>query len=239
VKVYIKGGGAFPRFYKVKEMQQSFEHARENMVECQLRPNKVTDSGVLEAVRRVGREAFLPRHLQGIAYVDEDIALGGGRFMMEPMVLARLVQAAEIKPDDVVLDLGCGTGYSTAVLGHLAGTVVAIEADKTMAEEADKLLREMDVCNVAVIQQDKIAEGYAQQGPYNAILINGSVGHVPEKILGQLEDGGRLVAVLSNRGHMGSAVVIVRTGGSFSTRQLFDAATPALPGFEAPKSFVF
>lgn len=220
-------------------MQQSFEHARENMVECQLRPNKVTDSAVLDAVRNVAREAFLPRHLQGIAYVDEDIALGGGRYMMEPMVLIRLIQAAEVSPEDIVLDIGCGTGYSTAVMGHLAGTVVALEADKVMAEEADRLLRGIEVCNVAVIQQDKPAEGYAQQGPYNVIVINGSVSRVPENILAQLADGGRLVTVLSNKGHMGSAALITRTGESFSTRHLFDAATPVLSGFEAPESFVF
>lgn len=209
------------------------------MVECQIRPNRVTSEALIAALRAVPRETFLPRHLQSIAYVDDDIALGGGRFMMDPAVLARLMQEAEITENDVVLDIGCANGYSAAVLGHVAGTVVALESDKTMAEEADKLLREMAVCNVAVIHQEQLTEGYAKQGPYNVIVLAGAVSSIPENITQQLAEGGRLVTVVTGRGVVGEAVIVTRTGEHFSTRKLFDAATPVLSGFEQPKSFVF
>ena len=209
------------------------------MVESQLRPNKVTDTVIIEAMRAIPREMFVPRHLQGVAYVDEDVSLGNGRYLREPIIIARLIQVANIQKTDIVLDIGCNTGYTTAVIGHLAGTVVGLEFDETLANEADKLLHDLDICNAVVVRQEKLPEGYAAQGPYNVILINGSVPAVPDKIKAQLADGGRLVTVLSDRGHMGSAVLITRVGDSFSTRVLFDAATPTLAGFEARKTFAF
>lgn len=219
-------------------MQHAFAVSRENMIEGQLRPNRVLDEAVLGAMRTVPRERFVPRHLESISYVDEDIAVGSGRYLPEPMVLARLLQEAGIGKTDIVLDVGCGTGYSTAVLGHIAATVVAIERDKVMAERAEALLRELNICNAVVIHQEDLGQGHAQ-GPFDIILINGSVPAVPEKIKSQLADGGRLVTVLSSRGHMGSAVLITRTGETFTTRVLFDAATPTLAGFEEQKTFVF
>jgi protein-L-isoaspartate(D-aspartate) O-methyltransferase len=220
-------------------MIQTFEQARENMVESQLRPNKVTDGALLEAVRKIPREQFVPRHLQSVAYVDEDVPLGNGRYLREPVIVARLIQEAGVLKDDIVLDIGCNTGYSTAVLGHLAGTVVALEAEDQLADEAEKLLHDLDICNVVVVRQKDLREGYAQQGPYDVIFINGSVPAVPARIKAQLADGGRLVTVISESGHMGVATLITRNGDSFSSRALFDAATPTLKGFEAAKTFVF
>jgi protein-L-isoaspartate(D-aspartate) O-methyltransferase len=209
------------------------------MVECQLRPNKVTDAALLDAMRKIPREQFVPRHLQSVAYVDEDVPLGNGRYLREPVIVARLIEEAGLQKDDIVLDIGCNTGYSTAVLGHLAGTVVALEAEDHFADEAEKLLHDLDICNVVVVRQKDLREGYAQQGPYDVIFINGSIPAVPAKIRAQLADGGRLVTVISDRGHMGTATLVTRNGDSFSSRALFDAATPTLKGFEAPKSFVF
>lgn len=220
-------------------MAQVFEKARENMVDCQLRPNRVTDDAIIDAMRKIPREKFVPRQLQGFAYVDEDVPLGNGRYLREPVIIARLIQAAEIKKSDIVLDIGCNTGYSTAVMGHLAATVVGLEIEDTLANEADKLLHDLDIINVVVVRQGKLSEGYAAQGPYNVIFINGSVSAVPDGIKNQLADGGRLVTVVSKHGHMGRAVLIERHGDHFSTRELFDAATPTLVGFEADKSFAF
>ncbi|MCC7038166.1 MAG: protein-L-isoaspartate O-methyltransferase [Alphaproteobacteria bacterium] len=220
-------------------MAQTFEKARENMVDCQLRPNRVTDDAIINAMRNIPREKFVPRHLQGFAYVDEDVALGNGRYLREPVIIARLIQEANIQKSDIVLDIGCNTGYTTAVMGHLAATVVGLEIEETLANEADKLLHDLDIINVVVVRQGKLSEGYAAQGPYNVILINGSVSAVPEGIKQQLADGGRLVTVVSKHGHMGQAVLIERHGDHFSTRVLFDAATPTLVGFEAEKSFAF
>ena len=209
------------------------------MVDSQLRPNKVTDAALIAAMRKSPRELFVPRHLQGFAYVDEDIALGRGRWLREPIIIARLIQESEPLKTDVVLDIGCNTGYTTAVLGHLAGMVVGLEIDEQLAKEADKLLHDLDVVNAVVVRQQNLREGYAQQGPYNIILINGSVPAVPDVIRAQLAEGGRLVTVLSEKGNMGTAIVMTRHGDNFSTRVLFDAATPTLTGFEAHKKFVF
>jgi protein-L-isoaspartate(D-aspartate) O-methyltransferase len=216
-----------------------FKAARQNMINGQLRPNGVGDACVLAAVEAVPREMFVPGYLQGMAYADEDIAIGGGRYLPDPTVLARLVQAAGVTAADIVLDIGPGTGYSTAILGQLANTVVAVESDAALIKKADQNLRELDICNAAVVEHKSMKEGYAAQAPFDVILINGSVPAVPELLMSQLSDGGRLVAVISNRGHMGSAVLIIRKGDSFSRRVLFDAAAPALPGFGLPASFVF
>ena len=218
---------------------QAYDYARKNMIDGQIKTNKVTDPTLIKALQSVPREKFVPRHLQNIAYIDEDIALGNGRYLPEPMVLARLIQQAAPSKDDLALDIGCGTGYSTALLGHLASTVVGIEQSIEMAEQADTLLHDLDICNAVVIQQKDLRAGYPQQGPYNIILINGSVPAVPEAIKKQLAEGGRLVTVLSDKGHMGTAVMITRSGDNFSTQILFDAATPTLAGFERTKSFEF
>ncbi len=215
-----------------------FLAARANMVESQLRTNKVTDVRVLGAFETVPRERFTPDDLTGVAYVDEDIAIGEGRYMMEPMVLARLLQAAAIDPGDMVLDIGCGSGYSSAILAQLAATVVAVESDKLLAEQANAALAELSIDNVVLIDAP-LTEGYAKQAPYNAILLNGSVAKVPDGILDQLGEGGRLVTVLRDRPHLGRAVLMQKSGGIVSSRTLFNAATPLLPGFAEPPRFVF
>jgi protein-L-isoaspartate(D-aspartate) O-methyltransferase len=218
---------------------QNFDIARENMIFSQLRPSGIASPSLIAAIQAVPRERFVPRHLQRVAYVDADIEAGGGRILPELPVLARLLQALDVRQGDVVLDIGCSTGYCAAVLSHMAATVVAIEENAVMAEEAERLLRALDICNVAVIQQKNLREGYAAQAPYHKILINGSVAEVPDEILSQLADGGHLVTVILNKGHMGSAVLFTRTGDGFSKRVLFDAAMPALSGFERRKSFDF
>lgn len=218
---------------------QNFDLARENMILSQLRPMGVSSPALIEAIHALPRERFVPRHLQRIAYVDEEIDVGGGRVLPEPAVLARLIQALEVTSDDVVLDIACGTGYSTALLARMAATVVALDVGLDMVSEAERLLRELDICNAVVVPQVDLSQGYAAQAPYHKILINGSVVEVPEGILSQLADGGRLVTVISNGGHMGSAVLFIRTGDSFSRRTLFDAAAPALSGFGSRKSFDF
>lgn len=220
-------------------MQQAFEDARKNMVEGQLLPNKVTDPALIDALRRIPRENFVPEGMAGIAYVDEDVAIAPGRYLPEPLVLARLLQAAGLRRSDIVLDIGSGTGYAAAIMGNLAGTVVGLESDAAMAAAAESQLRELGVINAAVVHQPDLRQGYPQQGPYNVILINGSVPHVPEKILQQLADGGRLVTVRSKRGHMGTGIMITRRGAHFAMQSLFDAATPTLTGFETAEAFVF
>ncbi len=215
-----------------------YAKARLNMVDGQVKPNRVTDNGVLDALLEVPRELFVPKALRGIAYVDEDICIGGNRYLMEPMVLARLLNEAQIRRNEVVLDIGCATGYSTAVIARLANTVVGLESDPDMARQAGTLLSQIGVDN-AVVVTGPLTDGYAAQGPYGCIVLNGAVAEVPEQICSQLAEGGRLAAVVRPPGQTGRAVLWTRVGGALSRRELFDAATPILPGFEPRPAFVF
>jgi protein-L-isoaspartate(D-aspartate) O-methyltransferase len=217
---------------------QDFTAARTNMVEGQIRPNKVIDSALVEALRQVPRERFVPPALRGVAYVDEDVAIGQGRYLMEPMVFARLAQEARIGPRDTVLDVGCGSGYSAAVLARLAGTVIALEQDRTLADEATRQLQEQGVGNALVVA-GPLAVGYPGRGPYDAILVEGCVAQVPQALLDQLAEGGRLVAVISETGHLGQVRLFEKIAGVVSGRTLFEAAVRPLPGFEAPPRFEF
>ena len=220
----------------------AYDAARTNMVENQVRPNKVTDDRVLGAMAAIPRERFVPEKFAGIAYVDEDIAVSDGRYLMEPMVLARLLQAAAIEASDVVLDIGCATGYSTAVLARLADTVVAVESDAELAEKAIALMTELDADNTAVVIGEH-SEGYAKQAPYDVIVVEGAVDEVPRALSDQLVEGGRLVAVVTGGDEgahrVGRATLLRRMRGALSSRVLFDAAVPPLPGFTIDRGFVF
>ena len=216
----------------------AYEAARANMVENQVRPNRVTDDRVLDAMAAIPRELFVPEKFAAVAYVDEDIAVSAGRYLMEPMVLARLLQAASIEPGDVVLDIGCATGYSTAVLARLADTVVAVESDADLAETAMALMTELDADNTAVVTGE-LAQGYANQAPYDVIVLGGAVEEVPKALSDQLVEGGRLAAVVTGGNTVGRATLMRRLYGSLSSRILFDASVPPLPGFALERGFVF
>ena len=215
-----------------------FAAARFNMVENQIRPNGVTDARVLEAMADVPRERFVPKKLQDAAYLDEDLAIADGRFLMEPAVFARLVQAAAITPDDLVLDVGCGTGYSTAVLARLAASVVAVESDPQLVERASALLAELDADNAAAVEAP-LEAGYPKQAPYDAIVLGGAVDEAPRALTDQLAEGGRLVAVVTGGSAVGRGEVVLRLHGALSRRVLFDAAVPPLPEFRVERGFVF
>jgi protein-L-isoaspartate(D-aspartate) O-methyltransferase len=216
----------------------NYAAARHNMVENQVRTNRVTNPLVIQALEEVPREVFVPKQLRGVAYVDEDIDLGGGRSLMEPVPFARLLQLAEIGVDEVVLDVGCATGYSAAVLARLASTVVALESDAELSGRATALLAELGVDNVAVVT-GPLAAGDASHGPYNVIVVEGAVPHIPTSLTRQLADGGRLVAVVGGESGIGRATVVVRTGETLSSRVVFDASVGPLPGFEVTAGFVF
>jgi protein-L-isoaspartate(D-aspartate) O-methyltransferase len=213
--------------------------ARQNMVEGQIRPNKVTDQLVLQAMETIPRELFVPKHLRGISYTDEDISLDNGRWLMEPVVLARMLQAADVEENDVALEIGCGTGYATAVLSRMASTVVAVEPDSEFSARATATLSELGIDNAAVIDGD-LTTGCPEQGPYDVILISGAVEEVPQALLDQLAEGGRLVAVVRAAGApFGTAMRFARVGGHVGERPLFDANIPSFPGFAKPPQFTF
>ncbi|SDD71743.1 protein-L-isoaspartate O-methyltransferase family protein [Rhodospira trueperi] len=215
-----------------------FEKARFNMVESQVRANRVTDPAVLQAMEAVPRELFVPKALRGFAYVDSSLSLDDGRHLVEPLVLARMVHAAAIQDSDVVLDVGCATGYSAAVLAHMASTVVALESDADLSTRATRTLTELGLDN-AVVVTGTLADGYPRQAPYDVILLEGAVPEVPDDLRGQLGDGGRLVAIIGDGTWNSKLTVIERHGESFGRRVLFDAAAPRLPGFDRAEAFVF
>jgi protein-L-isoaspartate(D-aspartate) O-methyltransferase len=215
-----------------------FQAARQHMVDSQIRTNKVTDRALLSALAEVPREAFLASHLRAIAYIDEDLDIGGGRYLMEPMVLARMIQALDLEAGDVVLDVGCASGYSSAVLARLATAVVALECDGPLARDATTNFAENGVDNVVVVE-DELSHGHGEQAPYQAIFLNGAVPALPETLLGQLADGGRLCAVIHDGAGTGRAVRAVRHGATVAERVLFDANVPPLPGFDRQPGFVF
>jgi protein-L-isoaspartate(D-aspartate) O-methyltransferase len=217
----------------------NFTTARINMVESQIRPNKVTDPRLIEAMESLPREDFVPSTLRSVAYVDRSLKVGeGGRYLLDPMVFARLVQAADPQPSDLVLDIACSSGYSTAVLARLAGTVVAVESDPALVETANAALNALGIDNAVVVEGDPTF-GYAQQGPYDVILINGEVGRIPHALTAQLAPGGRLVAVLTDDQGLGRATLLMKGPAGLSRRTLFDANVPRLPEFEVETGFVF
>jgi protein-L-isoaspartate(D-aspartate) O-methyltransferase len=224
-----------------------FERQRLTMVESQLRPNEVTDTRLLAAMRTLPRERFVPPPLKKLAYMDEGIAVfpaidgAPARFLLAPMVLARLVQLAAVEPHDTVLDVGCATGYSTAVLARLGRSVVGLEPEPELAKAASLALRELNIANAEIVK-GALAKGHPEAGPYDVILLNGSVPTVPETLLAQLKEGGRLVAVVrgsANNASQGKAYLFVKADGEASGLPHFDAGARPLPGFAPEPSFAF
>jgi protein-L-isoaspartate(D-aspartate) O-methyltransferase len=217
-----------------------FQIARRNMVDGQLRPSKVTDARILDAMSQLPREMFVGKSLQGIAYVDEDIEISDDRYLIEPLVVARLVQALDLTKDTSVLVIGAATGYDAALIGRLAGSVVAVESDPHLVKQATMVISHLGIDNVAVVE-GALQNGFAEQGPYDAIFFGGSVAEVPSGIAAQLAPNGRMVAVIggAENGILGRATLMAKFDNSLSRRVLFDAGTRPLPGFEKAPAFAF
>jgi len=211
--------------------------ARRHMVDGQILPNKVTDRQLIAVLSQMPREEFVPKARQGVAYVDEDLEIAPGRYLMEPMVFARLVQAAQVQKSDAVLTVGAGGGYEAAVMARLASVVVALESDEGLAAGIAGKLQALQIDNVVTVTGE-LAAGAQKQGPYDVIFLTGSVDEVPQALLSQLGEGGRLVGVV-NRRNIGQATLITRRGGVVGDRVLFDAGTPLLPGFGKKPAFQF
>lgn len=214
-----------------------FAAIRKNMIDGQLLPRMVTDARVLAAMAELPREQFVPKGMRGVAYVDEALPIARDRYMMEPNLLARLLQAAEVTAEDMALWVGCGSGYDVAVLARLANTVVALESDSDLVTQAGATFAALAIDN-AVVVEGGLNKGYAKQAPYDVIVFGGAVPAVPQGIQDQLAEGGRLVAMLAGPHGVGRAILMTRRGETVSSRDLFDAGTPSLPGFAPPRSFV-
>lgn len=224
----------------MNEANKQCDQARQCMVESQLQPMGVRSEAVLEAFSTVPREAFVPECQQGICYCDEDIEITQGRYLMEPSVFARLIQAANLTSDDVVLTIGSGIGYNAAILSQLVSTVVALEEDQSLIDSAQKSWDEFSYCNIAALKGG-LTEGAAKNAPYDVIIINGAVAEIPDVIKDQLSVGGRLLALVKVAGQNVAKATRVEhvKKGEFSEDVLFDSGTPYLVGFEPKKEFVF
>lgn len=205
------------------------------MVDRQVRPSDVTSFPIIEAMLAVPRERYVPAGQRAVAYADLSISLGAGREMLDPRTFAKLLDGARIGPDDLVLDVAPGVGYSTAVIARMAAAVIAVEPDEAMAAAAANTLTALEVDN-ALVSEGDAAAGDPDHGPYDAIFVNVGVSGPPAALIAQLKDGGRMVAIEMSGG-AGRAVAYVKTGETVATRRLFDAATPVAPWFAAEAAF--
>ena len=216
-----------------------FALARRNMVEGQLRPNRVTNAALLAAAATLPREQFLPDTLRAVAYADDDVPLGNGRHLMEPMVLARLIQALQPRETDKALVVAAGPGYGAALLARLVKSIVAVESDAALAAAAARNLKGLGLANVE-LKTAPMEQGAVEGGPYDIILVEGAVRQLPQALVDQMAVGGRLATVVAGPpGALGTAQLFIKEAGIASARPLFDAGTPALPGFAPPPRFTF
>lgn len=224
-------------------MALDFAELRRKMVDSQIRTVDVTKLTVLEAFLTVPRERFVPENLKDISYIDEAILVlpsknsGIGRYLLKPAALAKLLQAADIKPDDVVLDVGAATGYSAALLSRLAGSVIALESNEELLNAASENLQATGCDNVVVVR-GALEKGYPSEGPYDLILLEGAVDFIPEALFSQLREGGRLV-VAEGQGNAAEARVYLKEDGIVSARRVFNLAVKPLEGFLKTPQFVF
>lgn len=214
-----------------------FDAARIIMVDRQVRPADVTRISVIEAMLATPREAFTPRSRRELAYVGDPLEITPGRFLMEARVFAKMLDAAEVTDQDLMLIVGAGRGYGAAVAARIAAAVVALESDEDLAARAEAALLELGVVNT-VVETGPLAEGRPEAGPFDVILIEGGIEETPHALLDQLAEGGRLVAPVQT-GPVGRCLLWRRTDGTISSRPLFDASMAVLPGFDAPKEFAF
>jgi protein-L-isoaspartate(D-aspartate) O-methyltransferase len=218
-----------------------FSTARQKMVDGQVRPSDVTDSRIIDAMLAVPREAFVPQSQRALAYLDLDLDVSEGgpakRFLIKPLVISKMLQAADIKDTDNVLVAGCATGYTAALVAKLAGRVTATESDPALAAKAKDVMAQLGLGNVT-FRAAAAAEGDPANAPYDVIVLDGATEITPDRLYGQLRDGGRLVGVFAMTQPQ-RAVIVTRSHGDFGNRALFDAAVPVLPGLERPPAFVF
>jgi protein-L-isoaspartate(D-aspartate) O-methyltransferase len=213
---------------------------RTKMVDGQVRPSDVTDHRIIDAMMEVPREAFVPEDLAPLAYLDRNLPVSEDRVsrcIIQPMVLARLIQSAGIDAGDVVLEIGCASGYGAAIASRLASSVVALEEDEALADKATSVLAELGIDNVAVVK-GPLSAGYPDEAPYDVILFNGAVEVLPPAITGQLKEGGRLL-VVEGAGQAARGMLYTRSGAGVTGRAVLNASVPMLPGFTREPEFQF
>lgn len=215
---------------------------RKNMVDSQVRPSDVSDRRIVRAMLNVPRELFVPSNIKALSYLDDDLKIraadadGPARYLLAPRIQAKLLQLADIAADDLVLDIGCASGYSTAILAQIADSVVGLEVIAGLAEQASKTLAKLGIDNAAVVS-GPLEDGLAAEGPYDVIVLNGTVPSVPPALVAQLKPGGHLVAIIAREGEIGAAALVGNVAGRVDHITSFDAGAQPLPGFMHPPVF--
>jgi protein-L-isoaspartate(D-aspartate) O-methyltransferase len=241
--MWLSAAGSDARSAVIMKTMTDSDIQRRTMIETQLRPSGVNDQRVLAAVATVPRERFVPAPLRPFAYIDEALEVwpsrdgASARFLLSPLAQARLIQLASVGAEDRVLDLGCATGYSTAILAKLGSEVIGVEPEPELAESASANLQGLAIANARIVRE-ALAEGYAAGGPYNAIVVNGSVPCVPDSLLAQLREGGRLASIIASSVQP-RAWLYVKAGGQVSGVPQFDVGARPLPGFTRAPRFAF
>ena len=212
-----------------------FATRRTMMVDTQVRPSDVTKFPIINAMLSVPREAYVPDQVREAAYMGENVDLGGGRVILEPRTLAKMLDVLDVQNDELVLDIGCAYGYSSAVIAFMAEAVVAVEENDDMASEAQTILAEQGADNV-ILHQGTLTDGAAEHGPFDVIMVQGAVAHLPDALLDQLKEGGR-IACLFMEGSLGVVRIGYKIDGELNWRFAFNAGAPVLPGFERHSAF--
>jgi len=223
---------------------QTSNAQRKHMILGQLYTNDITDKRILQAMAEIPREPFLPENLRGAAYADEDLDVGNGRYIMAPLTFAKLLDLAEITPNDRILNIGCMTGYTTAILARLGAHVVGVDSDTSAIIQARTHMQRLSITNINLQPVSSMADGYAMSAPYNVIVIQGAIGFISPTLASQLAIGGRLVTVrnVARRSDtpvgLGKGLLVTRHH-TLQYREHFDASCAILPGFEQPTGFTF
>jgi len=222
----------------LEQLFMDYTVARQNMVDCQILPNHVTNPYILEGMLNLPREKFVPTELTGVAYLDGSLPLGSGRFLMEPMIVARLLEVVAPDSNDVAMAVGCASGYLSALLAKIVSTVVAVESEKAFTQRAGEIFKQLSIDNVVLVE-GKLNDGYSKQGPYDVIIFDGAVAAIPDTIIDQLANAGRLATVVIEEDGVGRVRMLTRHGDTISSRDMFDASTPFLTGFKNEAKFSF
>lgn len=212
-----------------------FNQARNNMVEGQIRPNRITQAALIEAMRTLPREIFVPEDQKPFAYIDQNIPVGDGRVLLSPLTLATLLQAADIREDDSALVIACGTGYLSSIVGKLAGSVIAIDDNPNLTEIAEKNIKDAEILNVS-FHNGPLRNGYPKHGPYSLIIIEGAIQMLPEKIAEQLEENGRIITIL-NENNRSNLVLYRKIGGTISNMPIYSMQAPLISDFTKRQEF--
>ena len=214
----------------------NFALARRNMVDCQMLPNKITDTRIIDIMGMLPREDFLPEGKKNFGYADKAISIGADRFILEPLVTARMLQSLKLRSSDVALSIGCGAGYAVAVLAKMVNTVVALEINQNFIKESVKNFLNNDIDNIIVVEGE-LREGYSKQAPYDVIFFDGGVSEIPVNIKSQLAEEGRAIAVVVQNHNIGTLSLFKKFHGTVSKIDLQEITVPLLPGFGAATKF--